>query len=63
MRLLTGLVNAIEAMLGWLIGKRNGGEYYFAVECQDCNGTGRHLAENETYHYTCASCNGEGVVL
>ena len=29
MRLLTGLVNAIEAMLGWLIGLRNGGEYYF----------------------------------
>ena len=29
MRLLTGLVNAIEAMLGWLLARRNGGEYYF----------------------------------
>ena len=29
MRILTGMVNLVEMLLGWLIGKRNGGEYYF----------------------------------
>lgn len=28
--------------------------------CPDCNGEGKHLSENETYHYECASCCGTG---
>ena len=29
MRILTGMVNLLEMLFGWLIAKRNGGEYYF----------------------------------
>ena len=28
MRILIGMVNLAELILGWLIGKRNGGEYF-----------------------------------
>ena len=29
MRLLIGMVNLAEMLSGWLIAKRNGGEYFF----------------------------------
>ena len=51
----------IERILGWFIGKRNGGEYFFMDNCPDCIGTGRHRAENDTYFYHCASCGGSGI--
>ena len=60
MRLLIGMVNLAEMLSGWLIGKRNGGEYFFMNNCPDCVGTGKHRSENDTYFYQCASCSGSG---
>ena len=52
----------IELILGWLIGKRNGGEYFFMNNFPDCVGTGNHRSENDTYFYQCASCSGSGTL-